>query len=171
MTIEMTNIKKILVPLPAYGFAPTEVAIPWKLLSRSGFEIVFATPTGAKAVPDIRMLQGTGLGIWKSILQARRNAVDACDEMQSSQLFSEPLKYYDIKEEHFDALLLPGGHDKGVREHLESKVLQACVIDFFVSKKPVAAICHGVVLAAGSIDPASNRSVIHDYKTTSLLKS
>jgi protease I len=131
----MVNMKKILVPLPAYGFDPTEVAIPWKLLSLAGIEMVFATPSGEKAAPDIRMLKGTGLGIWKSVLRARQDAVDACEEMQSSQLFSEPLKYSDINEHYFDALLLPGGHDKGVREYLESQVLQTCVVNFFVAKK------------------------------------
>jgi putative intracellular protease/amidase len=67
--------------------------------------------------------------------------------------------------------MLPGGHDKGVKEYLESEVLQNHVVDFFDAKKPVGAICHGVVLAARSIDPKSNRTVIHEYKTTSLLKS
>jgi len=38
-------------------------------------------------------------------------------------------------------------------------------------EKPVAAICHGVVLAARSIDPDTKKSVISDYKTTCLLKS
>jgi protease I len=164
-------MKKILIPLPSYGFDPTEVAIPWKLLSKAGLEMVFTTPTGIKASPDIRMLKGHNLRIWKSILQARQDAVDACIEMQSCQPFCNPLKYDDVKEEHFNALLLPGGHDKGVKEYLESKVLQTLVVDFFIAQKPVGAICHGVVLAARSIDPESNSSVIHKYKTTSLLKS
>jgi protease I len=165
------NIKKILIPLPCYGFDPTEVAIPWKLLSKAGFEIVFTTPRGIKASPDIRMLRGNDLGIWRSILQAREDAIDACIEMESSQSFCNPLKYNDVHGESFDALVLPGGHDKGVKEYLESEVLQRQVVDFFVARKPVGAICHGVVLAARSIDPESNRSVIHQYKTTSLLKS
>ena len=37
--------------------------------------------------------------------------------------------------------------------------------------KPVGAICHGLVLAARSIDPKTNKSVIYDYRVTSLLKS
>jgi protease I len=164
-------MKKVLIPLPSYGFDPTEVAIPWRLLSKAGFEIVFTTPAGTKASPDVRMLKGIDLGIWKSILQARQDAVDACIEMQSSHSFSNPIKYEDVKEVYFDALLLPGGHDKGVKEYLESKVLQALVVDFFIAQKPVGAICHGVVLAARSIDPESNKAVIHEYKTTSLLKS
>ena len=162
-------MKKILIPLPCYGFDPTEVAIPWKLLYKAGFEIVFTTPTGIKASPDIRMLHGNDLGVLKSLLQAREDAIDACIEMESSQSFCNPLKYDDVYAQSFDALMLPGGHDKGIKEYLESEILQNIVVDFFTAQKPVGAICHGVVLAARSIDPESNRSVIHDYKTTSLL--
>ncbi len=35
----------------------------------------------------------------------------------------------------------------------------------------LAAIRHGVVVAARSINPLSRKSVIHDYKTTALLRS
>ena len=115
-------MKKILIPLPGYGFDPTEVAIPWKLLSKAGFEVVFATPKGKKASPDIKMLKGKDLGIWKPILQARQDAVDAYIEMESNQSFCKPLKYDDVREENFDALMLPGGHDKGVKEYLESEI-------------------------------------------------
>ena len=81
------------------------------------------------------------------------------------------MKYDLIRESDFDALLLPGGHDKGVREYLESKTLQEQVVNFFKAQKPVAAICHGVLVAARSKDPATQRSVLYDYKTTALLAS
>ena len=164
-------MRKILIPLPTYGFDPTEVAIPWKLLSKAGFKVMFTTPAGTKALPDIRMLTGKELGICKSMLQARQDAVSACSEMQSDPLFCEPLNYHQVYENDFDGVLLPGGHDKGVKEYLESKVLQDLVVDFFVANKPVGAICHGVVLAARSVVPETGKSVIYDYKTTSLLKS
>ena len=162
--------KKVLVPLPSYGFDPTEVAIPWKLLSQKEIELTFISPQGNKAVPDKLMLKGERLGIWKSLLQARKDAVDAYYEMEKTEAFCNPRKYAEVKEEDFDALLLPGGHDKGVKEYLESKILQNLVVDFFNAKKHVAAICHGVVLIARSIDPRTEKSIIHNYKTTSLLK-
>jgi protease I len=165
------NMKKVLIPLPNYGFDPTEAAIPWKLLSKVGFEIVFSTPTGIKASPDIRMLNGNDLGVFGAALKARTDAVDACTEMESSQSFCHPLKYNDICAECFDAIILPGGHDKRVKAYLESEILQSIIVDFFTAQKPVGAICHGVVLVARSIDPKSNRSVIHDYKTTALLNT
>ena len=166
-----TTMKKILVPLPTYGFDPTEVAIPWKRLTQAGFEVVFTTPSGEPASPDSKMLKGEHLGIWRPVLQARKDAIDACIDMQSSESFCNPIKYNNVDEKSFDALLLPGGHDKGVKEYLESAILQGHVVAFFASYKPVAAICHGVVLAARSVDPATNKSVIHEYQTTCLLKS
>ncbi|MDO9263475.1 MAG: type 1 glutamine amidotransferase domain-containing protein [Desulfosalsimonadaceae bacterium] len=164
-------MKKIVIPLPSYGFDPTEAALPWKLLSENTMEIVFATPEGNKASADILMLTGGKLGVWKSVLRARQDAVDAYYEMEKTESFCNPLKYNDVKEGNVDAILLPGGHDKGVKEYIESKVLQRLVADFFTAKKPVGAICHGVVLAARSINPDTGKSVIHTRKTTSLLKS
>jgi len=165
------NMKRILIPVPSYGFDPTEVAIPWKLISEKEIEIVFLTPDGKKASADRLMLKGKNLGIWKSVLRARQDAVDAYYEMETNESFCNPLKYIDVQDEGFDAILLPGGHDKGVKEYLESEVLQHLVADFFVAQKPVGAICHGVVLAARSINSDTEKSVIHNYKTTSLLKS
>jgi protease I len=45
------------------------------------------------------------------------------------------------------------------------------VVDFFNAQKSVAANCHGTVLAARSINPNTQKSIIYDYKTTALLKS
>jgi protease I len=165
------KVSKVLIPVPSYGFDPTEVAIPWKLLTERDVSVVFATPTGHKASPDSLMVSGEKLGIWKSALRARQDAVAACAEMEKDESFCNPLKYVDTEEGAFAAIFLPGGHDKGVREYLESNVLQQLVVDFFVAQKPVAAICHGVVLAARSINPDTGKSVIFDYKTTSLLKT
>jgi protease I len=161
----------ILIPVPSYGFDPTEAAIPWSLLSRDGLDITFATPEGSKASADRLMLTGESLGIWKPFLRARRDAVAAYRAMEQDEAFCNPIRYTDAREADFDAVLLPGGHDKGVREYLESEILQQLIVDFFAAGKPVAAVCHGVVLVARSIDPETGKSVIYDYRTTSLLKS
>jgi putative intracellular protease/amidase len=54
-----------------------------------------------------------------------------------------------------------------MREYLESDVLQKAIADFFVAAKPLAAICHGVLLVARSKD-AAGRSVLYGRKTTAL---
>jgi protease I len=51
------STKKVWVPLPDYGFDPTEAAIPWKLLSEAGHQLVFCTPEGKQAVADRLMLR------------------------------------------------------------------------------------------------------------------
>ncbi|MCB9233332.1 MAG: DJ-1/PfpI family protein [Bacteroidia bacterium] len=164
-------MKKILLPIPSYGFDPSEVALPWKILSQKGFAVTFATPEGKAAVGDRLMLTGERLGIWKPVLKTRKDAVLAYQEMQRSAEFQQPISYAQAKEADFDGLILPGGHDKGVKEYLESNLLQKLVVDFFDAQKPVGAICHGVVLAARSLNPATGKSVISNYQTTSLLKS
>lgn len=165
------ELKRILMPLPSYGFDPTEAAVPWKILSANNFEIVFISPQGRKAAADTIMLTGKRLGVWKTILGARQDAIDAYYEMEKSESFRNPLKYTDVQEKNFDAIFLPGGHDKSIKEYLESEVLQQLIVDFFQAQKPVGAICHGVVLAARSIDYKTGKSVLYNYNTTSLLKS
>ena len=66
-------------------------------------------------------------------------------------------------------LLLPGGHRaRGMRSYIESDVLQRLVSEAFRRKIVVAAICHGVLLAARTVDPATGRSVLYGRKTTAL---
>ena len=163
--------KRILIPLPAIGFDPTEVSVPWKVLSEAGYQIVFATPDGKPAIADQIMLTGKGLGIWKGVLRTADNGVQAHDEMVASAAFAAPIRWDDVDVSSLDALVLPGGHDKIMRPYLESEALQAATVAFFAATKPVGAICHGVVLAARSVDAQSGKSVLHGYKTTSLLKS
>ena len=71
--------------------------------------------------------------------------------------------------ERVDCLLLPGGHRaRGMRSYLDSEVLQRLVVDAFRREILVAAICHGVLLAARTIDPATGRSVLYGRETTAL---
>lgn len=90
--------------------------------------------------------------------------------MTQSPRFKEPLKYKDIEVEKINGLILPGGHAPGMKPYLESEILQGKVREFFDFKKPVGAICHGTIVLARTKDLSTNKSVISDYKTTSLLK-
>jgi len=159
------------MPLPAAGFDPTESAIPWKILEREGFPVRFATPMGEPAHADPRMLTGEGLGPFARVLRARADAVAAYREMEGSAAFAHPLPYRVLHAADFEGLILPGGHAPGMRVYLESRILQSLVVDFFRVDKPVGAICHGVLLAARSIEPVTGRSVLHHRRTTALLRS
>jgi putative intracellular protease/amidase len=171
---------KVLMPLPRKGFDPSEAALSWKILAAAGHEIVFATPDGAAASADPVMLTGIGLDFWSRIpllrhaklvgllLRADRNARTAHNELVENVAYRTPLSYAGIRGADFDALLLPGGHAPGMREYLESATLQRAVAEFFDADKPVAAICHGVVLAARSISVRNGQSVLYGRRTTAL---
>jgi protease I len=161
---------KVLIPLPSKDFDPSEAAIPWKILRKEGHEVIFSTPSGQRAFGDPRMLTGQGLGPWKNILMANGDALQAYQEMEKSQEFLNPKSWVQLDAGDTHALLLPGGHAPGMKEYLESEKLQAVTSEFFAANKPVAAICHGVVLAARS-RKKDGRSVLNRKKTTSLLKS
>ncbi len=57
-----------------------------------------------------------------------------------------------------------------MRQYLDDPELQAKVVAFWALGRPVGAICHGVIVLARSIDPASGRSVIARRRTTCLPK-
>jgi putative intracellular protease/amidase len=174
-------LSRVLILLPARDFDPSEAAVSWQVLSNAGHSISFATPDGKPAVADDMMLTGEGLDLWGSIpllrrlpligllMRANRGARNAYAAMISDPNYAAPLRWDAIDVSAFDGLLLPGGHRaRGMRDYLESKMLQRCVVDFFEAQKPVAAICHGVLLAARSISPKTGHSVLHGYKSTAL---
>lgn len=162
--------KNVLIPLPRKDFDPTEVAIPWKILNSNGIQISFATPDGQVAVCDQLMLTGRKLGPLAPLLMADSNSRRAYAEMKMSPEFLRPLKWTELANRDFDGLLLPGGHDKGMREYLESTILQNEVSKYFEAQKPIAAICHGVVLAARS-KSKNGKSILFGRKATCLLAS
>ncbi|MFT6396671.1 MAG: protease I [Bradymonadia bacterium] len=161
-------MKRVLIPLPTQGFDPTEAAVPWRLLSSHGYKIVFATPDGALATADPIMVTGAGLGPLKYVLRADANGRAAYTEMIASPAFAKTITYEEAEEIEFDGLILPGGHDKAVRPYLESEALQTLAAHFMAADKPVAAICHGVLILARA-KQADGRSVLHGRRVTSLV--
>ena len=171
----------VLVLLPARDFDPSEAAIGWRVLVDAGHTIDFATPDGRPAVADQMMLTGQGLDPWGTVpllrklpligllMRANRDARKAYTAMTADPSYRAPLRWDAVDAGSYDGLLLPGGHRaRGMRDYLESEVLQDIVIRFFADAKPVAAICHGVLLAARSISKQTGRSVLWGYQTTAL---
>jgi len=172
---------RVLILLPARDFDPSEAAVSWQVLSNAGHSTTFATPDCRPAVADDMMLTGQGLDLWGEIpllrnlpligllMRANSDARNAYAAMIADPHYTVPLRWDGVDASAFDGLLLPGGHRaRGMREYLESKTLQEHVADFFEAEKPVAAICHGVLLAARSISKRTGRSVLHGYRTTAL---
>jgi putative intracellular protease/amidase len=160
-------MKRILIPLPDHDFDVTEVSVPWKLLRQKGYEVVFATEQGKRAFCDPKLITGVIFGQ----LGASKEAIAFYREMEQRDEFLHPIKYSAIVPADFDLLHLPGGHAPGMRQYLESKALQLKVAEFFTLNKPVGSICHGAVVLARTMDPATQKSVVYNYKLTGLVKS
>jgi putative intracellular protease/amidase len=174
-------VATVLIPIPDIDFDPTEVAVSWQVLTTQGHTVVFSTESGVQAVADDIMLTGRGLDLWSKLpainrvivvgrfLRANRDARAAYGRMLASPEYRQPAAWADTDLEGVDGLLLPGGHRaRGMRGYIESAVLQRLVSDAFRREILVAAICHGVLLAARTVDPATGLSVLHGRKTTAL---
>ena len=151
--------------------------MPWRVLTEAGHTCVFATPDAKSAQADLRMLKGNDLGLLAPMLRAQAKAVADHDRMALSTGYRTPIAWSDIAtgldRRLFDAVLLPGGHAPGMREYLESPLLQSAVAAFFERDLPVAAICHGTVLAARSRATRGDnagRSVLYGRRTTGLTR-
>ncbi|OCB63741.1 thiJ/pfpI-family protein [Mycobacterium malmoense] len=171
----------VLIPIPDRDFDPTEVAVSWRVLTRAGHRVVFATESGAPGAADDIMVTGRGLDVWSALpvlgaipliglaLRANKDGRDAHREMLASNEFRHPIAWARATLDGVDALLLPGGHRaRGMRSYIDSDALHGLVVDAFRRGVIVAAICHGVLLAARSVDPATGRSVLYGRKTTAL---
>jgi putative intracellular protease/amidase len=172
---------KVIIPIPSRDFDPSEVAVSWSVLQRLGHSVAFATPDGRTGQADDMMLTGEGLDVWGFIpglrrltavgrlMRANANARRAYAAMLDDRAYMAPLKWDQVQPQDFDGLLLPGGHRaRGMRQYLESAVLQKLVAEFFDADKPLAAICHGVLLAARSRTIDGTHSVLYGRRTTAL---
>ncbi|MBS2030619.1 MAG: DJ-1/PfpI family protein [Deltaproteobacteria bacterium] len=157
---------RVLIPLPDTDFDVTEVAVPWKLLRRAGHDVTFATEAGGKA-PAADPLLLTGVLFGK--LGAEPEPKEFYAELIDSAELKAPQAWGKVDVASFDALVLPGGHAPGMKQYLGSAELQQQIARFWATGKPVAAICHGVLVLARSKD-ASGKSVLHGSKTTCLVK-
>lgn len=163
----MTNV---LMLLPESDYDPTESAVPWERLRQAGHTVSFATPNGLVAPADTR-LTDWGFGLLSPILMTRRPDLQLYRRMADDPAYTSPLTYEQAAATEFDALVIPGGHAQGMKTMLESEVAQTIVADFFEKNRPVAAVCHGVLLLARSRSAASGRSVLHGRRTTALTRT
>ena len=171
----------VLIPIPDRDFDPTEAAVSWQVLTATGHRVLFGTETGTPGAADDIMVTGRGLDAWSAIplldratfigrfLRANKDARTAYAQMLQSPEYQHPLTWAAATLDGVDALLLPGGHRaRGMRSYIDSDTLHRLVVEAFTRGLIVAAICHGALLAARSIDPVTGRSVLYGRKTTAL---
>ncbi|MBP6629788.1 MAG: DJ-1/PfpI family protein [Kofleriaceae bacterium] len=156
----------VYVPLPDRDFDVTEVAVPWTLLREAGHQVLFATEDGATPAADPLLLTGVVFGK----LGAAPDALACYRQLEAAPEFVRPARWRDVDVGAVDALLLAGGHAPGMRQYLGSALVQQQVVALFARGVPVAAICHGVLVAARALDPATGQSVLRGRRTTCLPK-
>ncbi|KAI0467356.1 class I glutamine amidotransferase-like protein [Xylaria cf. heliscus] len=169
-----------------YGHDPTETAVPWAAFKAAGYEVSFATENGKVPRCDKKMVEGVTQKLLVrhntrapapapvSVPGAKKEVVATYRNMQQSAEVLHPLSWSapDFSLDPFDLVVFPGGHEKSVRQVIESPAVHKLMLDFFPkTKKPgrkvVGAVCHGVMVLSESKD-ADGRSVIHDCVTTAL---
>ena len=153
------RVATVLFPLPDHDFDVTEVAVPWKLLVDAGHTPIFATEAGAPPACDPLLISGVVFGL----LGAREEPIAFYRELEQAAAFTAPRRWADCDAAAFDALFLAGGHAPGMRQYLGSDVVHRLTAAFFAAKKPVAAICHGVLVAARA-------DALRGHRTTCLPK-
>jgi putative intracellular protease/amidase len=154
---------KILMPLPDYDFDPTEASIPWLACQTKGWAVEFSTEHGNIAQADPNKLKG--------LLKASAAARAAYQKMCQDPAYQAPIPYQDIDPESYQGLLLPGGDGLGMRQYLESHILQEKVLQLWQKNILIGAICHGMLVLARTIDPQTSHSVLYGYRLTALPKS
>ena len=160
-------IATVLIPVPDRDFDVTEVAVPWRLLTRAGHCVRFATERGGTApAADPRLLDGVIFGQ----LGAAAEPKAFYAEMQRSEEFRAPLAWADIEPDELDGLILPGGHAPGMRQYLGNELLRGKVAEYWALGRPTGAICHGVLVLARTCDPTTGRSLLYGRRTTCLPK-
>ena len=165
---------KAVILMADYGNDPTEVATPWHVFKEAGWDVSFATENGAIAGCDKKMYEG----LTQKLLGAQQQAVQQHAQMRKEPAYQNPISWSsaDFSLKTFDLVFLPGGHDKGMKQYIESKKLHQLLAEYVPltsrkdsSNKHLAAICHGVqVLAASDKDDGTSNCVIHDFETTAL---
>ncbi|KAI1463579.1 class I glutamine amidotransferase-like protein [Daldinia caldariorum] len=161
---------KVLIMMADYGHDPTETAVPYTAFKNAGYDVKFATETGNHPRCDKKMLEG----FTQKLLGAKKEVVHLYKKMAVSEEMRHPLSWSapGFSLDPFDLVLFPGGHDKGMKQIIESPIVHKLVLDYFPktkkpSKKVIAAVCHGVMVLAESKD-VEGRSVIRHCKTTAL---
>ncbi len=155
---------RLLFPLPDNDCDVTELAVPWKLLTEAGHTVCFATEHGATPAADPLLLRGVIFGQ----LGAEPEPKAFYAELERDPAFARPLAWTGLEDlRGFDGVWLTGGHAQGMKQLLGSARLHGLLADFWQTGRPVAAICHGVLLLARARLP-SGRSPLYGRRTTCL---
>jgi putative intracellular protease/amidase len=157
---------RILLPLPDRDFDTTEAAALWDAATSAGHEVVFATEHGAIPTCDPHLL-GPG---WRNPRPAKPHVVEMYRRMTADPHYFRPLTYDEIDPADFDAVHLPGGHSRGIKQYLDNAQLQRKIATFQSDGKVIGAICHGTLVLARARDQKTGKSLLDGRTVTTLTK-
>ncbi|EIM84983.1 class I glutamine amidotransferase-like protein [Stereum hirsutum FP-91666 SS1] len=172
----MSDTPRVILLMADYGHDPTETAVPYTEFVKAGFKVTFATENGKVPACDKRML--TGLS--QKLLGATKSAISLYTQMTASLSFQSPLSWSspDFSLLTYDLVFLPGGHDKGVRQIIDSLAIKRLLVAYFPltnkessEKKVLAAVCHGVMVLSEALvleGEDKDKSVMSGCTTTAL---
>ncbi|EJD49617.1 class I glutamine amidotransferase-like protein [Auricularia subglabra TFB-10046 SS5] len=175
---------KVLICMADNGQDPTECAVPWEHFTKEGFVVEFATENGTVPRADQLLVHGS---LFKSVLGPKQAWTDTYHKMTQCDAFQHPHAWSapGFSMDGYDAVVLPGGHDKPIKQYLESSSLHAHLKALWPrthrsapspsppeaqteiattqpeKKVVVGAICHGVLVLAFA-------GLLHDVETTTL---
>lgn len=146
--------------------------MPFTHFKEAGFEITFATEKGESPKCDSRMLEG----ITQILLGATKSVVSQYNAMIASPEWASPLSWTTptLDLSAYDLVFLPGGHDKGVSQVIDSARVHELIAAYFPltaraseHKKAIGAVCHGVMVLSET-PRADGKSVLNGAITTAL---
>ncbi|KAG0329185.1 hypothetical protein BGZ99_003075 [Dissophora globulifera] len=143
----MSASKKILIILTSAtklghhdrptGFYAEEVAEPVAVLTKHGYELVFASPKGGQSHVDAYSVESTKD---KQVVVAFMNNKAIQDKIRNTHKVSE----FVGRESEFVAILYPGGHGPMFDLEHDADALKLTE-DAYNSGKVVSGVCHGVI--------------------------
>jgi putative intracellular protease/amidase len=121
------------------GFWVSESVHPWYEFREAGYDVTLASPDGGRVEIDFLSDPDHEMGYSREDVLSRGFLKDP----ELVAMFDDTPKLADLDLERFDALVVCGGQGPmyQFREHPD---LQRAIAHFYASRKPTAAMCHGV---------------------------
>ncbi|POY37591.1 type 1 glutamine amidotransferase domain-containing protein [Solitalea longa] len=111
------------------GFYLAEVAHPWEVLHRAGYEIDFVSPKGGKAPVDgFNLEDATNKEFW--------------NDAKYRAKIENTMKPSEVKPEEYSAIFYAGGHGT-MWDFADNKELAAIAQKIYENNGIVSAVCHG----------------------------
>jgi putative intracellular protease/amidase len=118
----------------ATGYWAEEFAMPYKILTEAGHEVVVATPKGA--IPNVDMMS-----LRPQMAGGEQGALELERIIRSAEVLRRPLELSNVRLEDYDAVYLPGGHGPMADLAFDADVGRLLTAQL-ASGNPLFIVCH-----------------------------